>query len=566
MFQFNSRKKIFALVGVIVLIILGCAYVGYSGKYGSGSTTMTVDNLNVLGLFNASTTTLSKPICATVGSANADYITNGSNDSYEINQAIGNCEINQQGGIVMIKSGSYAVTSTINFQNGIYVQGEGTSTLLNISAGKNLSFSGISNAGLGMVHIDAVNQVTSNEAVLVSNSSNLDFNQVILTNAQGFGFYIISSSGGLTSDVRIRNSYLYGLGNNDIIGGGPFDHLNSIVQGIRVLGTTLVQNAGIGANYQTAFDIVAAKNTIFSQNIVNGKVYFGFEQSPNLYDDFSDNTIYPPLGYTATGIYVTDLLGTTTSSQAFTITDNRLNSGIIEVEGNVTDTLKDVSIVGNFVSSTSGQPAIYLDYVTGATIDGNILNGVAGSGTAITLLNTTSTIIGSNSISNYLNVLDFSTNNSNYTILANTVNNVMNQTPSSTIEKINGNISTTYLTVATGTPAYPSIIGSGGGTVGINFSPTNIFMDIAGLYPITITSQGLTIQNSDSLLSNPAGASGVGTQTNYMGKSFIQNTVVGIPATSNVDFHGTADGCTAITWSSSSTAPTYSPTSTSNCL
>lgn len=466
-------------------------------KIGIGSATQTLTVVNGIPTWYSPT----KPFCATVGSSNADYITDGSNDVSKINQAILSC-LSSGGGVVVVQSGDFNISSNLNLKNGVDLMGSGSSTMFYLAHSAKINLNSVAGINLSNFSFDGSDHVLFDRGIEIINSSDIHVDNVIGTNLKGFGIFIESSGISTSTRVWVSNSNLYGLGNNDIIGGGPQNSTGASVSDVFITNNFIHQDSTVGNNYKAALDIVGVNNITISGNHTFGHLHLGNEQFPNTQASISGNIVRPAVGANSAFIDIEAASAATTFNEELNIQNNILNGGYIYAYGTSTAYARNIVISGNQIKTNEAQ-GIKLDHTFLSTVSNNVIDGATDG---ISLVNTSFTSLNGNVITGALRGIHCN--------IASTIAITGNVFSSNTITPVFGCGSDTQITGnINATSTSPDIL-----------APSNSFFQLIG------------------------------------------NSKIAAPNNSNSDYHGTADGCTAITWSTSTTAPTYSATSTSFCL
>lgn len=350
--------------------------------------------------------------------SNADYICDGVADQIEFNAAM-TAVAALGGGDVLVRSGTYAVDDHINMQSNINLIFEQGSTL-NLAAGKTIKVSAKSDVIIENMTVNGASQAVNNYGILIENSARVLVNGCKFNQMVGFGIFVSSNSSNTCRDVTIANTYLYGLGNNDVIGGGPANSTTATLDNITISSCHIYQDCSVN-NYENGFDIVRVKGVKFIGNHIYGKIQFGTEQFPNLSSDFIGNTVHPAIGKTSTSILVTTYGSATTNAANIIINSNNIDSGQIKVTGISGQLVKQLVIQGNNIKCVSAANAIDLQYVTNASISGNSISTCAAG---VGLSNCSNIAIGSNQFDACVNAVNDASSVSSVKILPNHYSNV----------------------------------------------------------------------------------------------------------------------------------------------
>lgn len=352
-------------------------------------------------LKNISLTDLARKTFIIVGTIGtfSDYICDGVADQVEINAAI--TEANLTGKKVFIQAGTYNCTGFVNLLSNVDVFGEGYKTLINMPTTKFFSSNGQTNIAVRDLRVDAAGHVADSGdiAFQIKNSSDIWLERVYVDNAVGFGIFI-SSNGGLTTErVRILHCYLRGMGNNDLIGGGPSDN-TSTVSDVTVDDCDMIVDATSGVQYQFAFDIVRAQRINVINNRIRGKVAYGFERNPHYMSSIDNNKVRPAIGGTFTEISITATATSTASASILSVNTNQLEQGKVLLRGISGFTLNQANVIGNIFNGSDHTHAINLEYCDSVIVADNNLKGDAVND-AIRLTNTSNSKIHHNIVDNF---------------------------------------------------------------------------------------------------------------------------------------------------------------------
>lgn len=316
---------------------------------------------------------LSKTLTTVGRTKGCDYLCDGVADNVQIQQAV-NAVSSAGGGTVFLKRGFYFIASVLNIFDNVKVMGEGNATVLILASGTAIKVVA-TKVVLAEFAVDGSNQSLNNFGMLIQDSDNVRIRDCNLLNMTGFGIFVSSSASGLCKNIDIYDNYLYGLGRNDVIGGGPNNSTLSVVSDINIHDNRIIQDCTTNS-YENVFDIVRVKNVSFHDNICTGKIQFGTEQFPNINSKFSDNLIEPALGKTTTAILVTTFGSATDNTDSIGINDNTVIDGSIKVTGISGQKSKHLSITGNTIEGQSIANGMELVQCSGATIQGNTINQV----------------------------------------------------------------------------------------------------------------------------------------------------------------------------------------------
>ncbi len=316
---------------------------------------------------------LSKTFTTVGRNKGADYLCDGAADNVQLQQAI-SAVSSAGGGTVFIRRGFYFIAAVVNIYDNVKLMGEGNATVLFLASGTALKVVA-TKAVLAEFSVNGSNQSLNNFGILIQDSDLIRIRDCNLLDMMGFGIFVSSSAGGTCKNIDIYDNYLYGLGRNDVIGGGPNNSTQSVVTDVNIHDNRIIQDCTTNS-YENIFDIVRVKNISFHDNICSGKAQFGTEQFPNVNSKISGNIIEPALGKTTTAILVTTFGSATDNTDTIGINDNTVIDGSIKVTGISGQKSKHISITGNTIEGQSIANGMELVQCSGATINGNTINQV----------------------------------------------------------------------------------------------------------------------------------------------------------------------------------------------
>lgn len=362
----------------------------------------------------------------------------GSDASVGINAAIAAANA-AGGGTVLIKQGTYTVAtnSQLTLLSNVNLIGEGYGTLVNVSTGTTIGLlgNGISNSSISNIRFNDPTPnsdsfgITQYTLLQLSNSHNVLFDHIWVTNSSGFDIFVKSTANSTTSDITIKNSYLYANGHQDIVGGGPSTQGNSTTSNVIITNNLLVHTVGTGLTLNSnvdanCVDLVAVNGLDVGSNTCYGRIVFGTEKYPNITSSIHNNTLYPPLGGTliAGSIAISGNDTSTSTSQNLIVSDNVLTKGNIYIAGNSNSSLLHALVHHNTLQSapstyqSDNANGIYLNYVSYSLVDHNDVTSGNSSATGIRWQNTTYTASDTNRIKGFAVGLDmgFGTGNKTF--------------------------------------------------------------------------------------------------------------------------------------------------------
>lgn len=341
-----------------------------------------------------------KSVTYTVGSSaqHADYIVDGIADGVQINAAFAALS-SAGGGRVVFRKFDYVVEQVLNVPNNVTAEAESGATFT-LASGTTFKVASKSNVVLRGLNISCINQVAQNFGILIQDSDTVTIDNCKVTDASGFGIFITASGSNTCQNIRVINSYVYGLGQNDVIGGGPANS-TAVLKNVVVANNFVYQDC-TNNPYENAFDIVRVNGVKVIGNHFTGKVQFGTEQYPNTLSDFSSNTIHPAINKTSTSVLVTTFASATSNNANISITNNVVDSGQIKVSGISSQLVKQLVIASNNIKCVNSANGLDLQYVTNAVVAGNsIYNAAAG----VFFDNSTNSFVAANQLDTCVNAV-----------------------------------------------------------------------------------------------------------------------------------------------------------------
>lgn len=278
------------------------------------------------------------------------------------------------GGVVWapIPAVAYKISSSFTISSNTVLRGAGYGCLFNVATGASIRIDGTSNAGIENIHADGLNQSGNDAVINFKNTTHSWLRSSWITNANAFGVFIHSTGTSTTSQVWIEDNQIGGLGNADVIGGGPTNSTGAVVKDIFVNRNFVTQDTTISGAYPSAFDMVAAQAISVQGNKFYGNVTFGFEQFNHLDADISHNTVRPAIGLLAGTIGVNSNTTETSPDKGITIVGNTLDGCQIFLSASgSTKKMSGVTVVGNTVRAWSTQDAISLYNCSSGVVTGN---------------------------------------------------------------------------------------------------------------------------------------------------------------------------------------------------
>ncbi len=333
----------------------------------------------------ASTAVPGMYIVGTTGSG-ADYITDGTADEVQINQAI-TAANGDGGGTVLILPGTYNAAANITLKSGVNLIGCGYGTLIYLDTASIKPAASASNIVLSNFRVDGTNNDYSVDSMSleIRNCSDLTIDRVWCTNSYGFSIFVTADSSNTTERVRVNNCYFYSIGNQDTFGGGPANSTGAIVKDIIITNNYIIKDITSTSTNKNGWDMVAVTGLTFTGNTVYGHVNSGFEQDYPNQQIYANNRVYKPIGAGATDFaeLAIDTFGNggSPSPYAIIIEGNYVEGGRIRLSGKSGVLLVHANVNGNMVYSDAGasnQHGIFLEYAFYINIHGNNLEGDGG--------------------------------------------------------------------------------------------------------------------------------------------------------------------------------------------
>jgi len=279
------------------------------------------------------------------------------------------------GGHVHLTTGTYLVTQSIYLPSNCILSGEASSTKLIMSTGAYVGIVGQKNVVVRDIGTDGSSQVSGDFQILVSNASNVVLENNWIENSGGFGIFVIATGTATTTGVFINKNYVEGLGNNDVIGGGPDNAPYNAVKEVSVTDNYCYQHSEYGAGYDYCIDIVGVNRTIFTGNRVHGAVAFGSEQYPNQFSIISNNIL--ETATTSSNRALLSVMSTPGVSDipidSVIVTGNILNGNYLQVVGSTNARGYRFNVSNNVVYTTQGSnQAIWIRFMSLGTVSGNV--------------------------------------------------------------------------------------------------------------------------------------------------------------------------------------------------
>lgn len=382
---------------------------GIGGKTGQDSGVTIDDNGAITANTTFLTSNLQPKVFYTVGSANADYITDGTADDVQINAATAAASA-AGGGTVHVKEGTYNIEASVTVPDNVTLQGDGFSTIIKYTTGS--TFNGIiknsdqtnGNTG-GIIRNLKIDGNSANaagtdprDAILLAGTSTTKF-----TIENVFVYDVVDSgivfSGIGVKDCIVRGNYIDTAGDIGIYISNSGENvitgnivLNTNSYGIRVIRTVAggtqknivannrVYNCGQHASFNVSGIMVdTADLTSVTGNYVTASGNNGIEINGCAYITCTGNSCYLNDKF---GIYVVDGLRSTVTGNTCHA-NSQVSSGTYSGIG--LHNAADITVTGNRSGDAgSGTRQKYGIEETG-TSDNNLIssnmldrNGTAG--------------------------------------------------------------------------------------------------------------------------------------------------------------------------------------------
>lgn len=277
-------------------------------------------------------------------------------------------------GQILIKSGSYNITTDLIIPaNSIFI-GEGSTTKFILGEAGRIHVDYKNNVIISNILVDSSLQKThigggATAAIMVSGSSNVRIDNVIVKDANHFGIYIQVSN-----NVIIENCTLNGLGNNDVIGGNGTNGMYNL-KDVIIRNNIIKQDASIGDLYATTIDLTNVYRVAFLDNMTYGDLWFGSEEYPHRYSRISGNIIKPATGKTSCFIKVSVNPSDSIGDRYISITDNTIENGYIQVAAIGTKWALYGIISNNVIDASKAPYGIRMKYCSEFNIIGNLIIG-----------------------------------------------------------------------------------------------------------------------------------------------------------------------------------------------
>src|SRR5882672_1369414 len=162
----------------------------------------------------------SRAVTLTVGLANVDRVMSNASDYATINTAINDVST-AGGGQVVLRFGAYTPTDHIRLKSNVHLVVEKGATVT-LAQGKSIVFgNGLTNVVVDGLQTDATAHVANDKAYQIDANTDVTIKNCRLLNCAGFGIFVSTSGTDVAGRLTIRHNRITGLGNNDLIGGGP---------------------------------------------------------------------------------------------------------------------------------------------------------------------------------------------------------------------------------------------------------------------------------------------------------------------------------------------------------
>lgn len=295
--------------------------------------------------------------------------TAGIDDVSVINQAI------SKGNSIFILPGEYDITEPIVItKSNIILAGAGWSTILNQKNDYNcFKLVGAENVTIKDLFIDAqyTTNPTNNKVIEIARSKHVLIDRIKISKAPGFGIYMHANDAGDTIDITVRDSYLTGTGNNDVIGGGVDKGTTGLLSNITIENNYIIQGATRTGTYGQGITLNRVKRVQIINNKLRGGISFSGENTPNQYSRITGNLIEPAYNDVTPKI---EIVSGDNGAYFILVSQNIITGGKINVIGTSEDATK-IILLGNIVNASGLSEAIYLTRVSIGSIIGNVLQG-----------------------------------------------------------------------------------------------------------------------------------------------------------------------------------------------
>lgn len=286
-------------------------------------------------------------------------------------------------------SAGYLINGLVLPASNQKIEGNGYASFLTLGSGtgKSMKLQSISHTILRDFRIEGANIASSNAyGIYVDQCDDITIDHVWVLNCNGFGIFLTQNGGTTHGKIRVINSYLTGLGNADVLGGGPNDATSTLSQLI-ITDNFVAQNVGGAGTYYNAIDIVAQNKTVIAHNVTEGNIVLGGEKIPHFVVDISDNIVGQPTGSAQARIAVlcASNAGQSGDSSCINIEDNVINGGsaggqiFVQGQSNTSNRTRKVTIKGNTINSGSTNTELCwgldLNYMADVSVEGNIIDG-----------------------------------------------------------------------------------------------------------------------------------------------------------------------------------------------
>lgn len=281
-------------------------------------------------------------------------------------------------GSVFLPAATYSITQKIIIPSNCTLEGSGWNSILSFANSTAELYTLASyNVTIKDLQIDqsAVTSGSLNSIFAIYDQDVDDFNvnDVRIKNAYSFGIFSNTTAiTGSSTRLTFTNNYINGMGNSDPIGGGPSDSTSTMTD-VVVQNNRVYQNAGIGAFYTNAIDLVRSNQFIYANNDTHGGILLGSEQTPDQNSRITGNLINAADG-TTTCAFVSVFPGSsaTTSSTNITINNNILTNAYLGIVSNtLANGIGQFSVSGNSINGTGCPYSILVQNANGGTVSDN---------------------------------------------------------------------------------------------------------------------------------------------------------------------------------------------------
>lgn len=273
----------------------------------------------------------------TVGSADADYITDGTADDVQIQEAIDAVEA-AGGGTVYIKEGTYACSAALLVQKTMTIVGDGRTTILNFGAtgGLDLYANAGSIIGLSLKDIQIKgNGTSSTTGIAFRDSGSYEFTAFHAENVAIYGWNKAVTNSCAVGSKWTNCIFEYGYGDNigcDLNGGtadnvdAHFDrcHFEALTTGLNLTGKVYAVWTAVEINNTTNQYLFTASGASYPELLVLGEPGNAIRQAGGSANTFRMHTTDTSGGVNEIRFAEGAGLGTSIAGFRYTATDNTI--------------------------------------------------------------------------------------------------------------------------------------------------------------------------------------------------------------------------------------------------